>query len=147
MANHDILTGVRSLLLLFPDLTDVVSDRIRPERPHSEDGNLPQIILELPNADQDNVLDRSCALIRGELQVRIRSTDITQTNQLAEIIRTQNANPSEGLDGYAGTAGDGDIVQCERRGFSSGVVLDDDGDETDLYENLQVYDLWYLVSG
>lgn len=144
--NADILTGVRSLLKTFPALTSAVGDRIRPNALHADD-IAPAVILEIPKAEQDNCLDRDVALIRAELLVRVRSADKTQADLLAEVIRSQNTIPSTGLDSFAGEAGDCEIIQCERSEFSTDLLYDDDGDETDLYESIHVYQLWYLIGG
>lgn len=145
--NTTILTGVRELLLTFPDVAAAVGTRIRPHRGYEADGKQTQIILQIPDATQFNVLDPTGAEVNATLVVRVRGLDCSAVDALAEAVRSQNAAPSEGLDGFIGLAGDSYITGCERTGFSNGPVYDDDGDETDLFESTQVYDLWYYLNG
>lgn len=145
--NADIQTGLRSLLLLWEEVTALCAHRIRPDAPTAIDGNETQVSIELSDGVQNNVLDRAVAFIQASVVLRIRSNDSQECRALAEAIRSRNLTPSEGLDGYQGPAGDCDIVECQRTGFSFGKVYDDDGDETDLYQSLQVYDVWYLIGG
>lgn len=145
--NADIQTGLRALLLLWEEVTDLCDDRIRPDAPTAIDGNETHLSIELSDGVQNNVLEREVAFIQATVVLRIRSTDASECKALAEAIRSRNAVPSVGLDGYQGPAGDCDIVECQRTGFSFSKVYDDDGDETDLHESLQVYDVWYLIGG
>ena len=145
--NDQILTGIRSLLLLFEDLTDVVSDRITPNQFASDDQQQPSVMIELRECTQQNTLDRTSCLVTGTLVLTIRSKDDILCDQIAESIRSQNTSPSTGLDGYSGGAGDGELIGSERTDFDTSIVYDDDGDETDLYDSVQVYRIHYVIRG
>lgn len=145
--NLDILTGIRSLLLLWSELTDIVYDRIRPESFHSTDANQPALMLELSEGTQQNFLERSSVVVDATLMVTVRAPLATQAAQIAEIIRTRNTKPSTGLDGYSGSAGSGYILGAERQSFSNGKELDTDGNETENYISIQVYQLLFQLGG
>jgi hypothetical protein len=145
--NTDILTQIRSLLLLFDPVTNIVDDRIRPNGFHSTDENEPALMLELIDGNQINPLDRTAVIVDGVLQITVRSPSATQAAEIAESIRTQGTNPSTGLDGYTGSAGSGFLVSAERVSFSTGKEVDEDGDETSNFISLQVYQILFKMGG
>lgn len=144
--NHKILTSIRSLLMLFADLTASVSDRITPNQFAGADQQQPSVMLELRDCQQQNTIDRSGCLITGTLVITIRTKDDLLCDQLAEIIRTNGTSPSTGLDGYSGSAGTGQLISAERTDFDTAIVFDDDGDETDLYDSVQLYRIHYAMT-
>jgi len=145
MANgHDILTDIRSLLLLMSDLTDVVGSRIRREGPEAADENDPVVILELPDGEQINTLADG-GFCFADLVVRCRSTDIVEADAMAETVRTNNTDPSTGLDCFRGTAGNAAVIQCERTQFGTTELQDDDGDDSGVFESWAVYSIHYEV--
>lgn len=146
-ANESVLKNIRSLLLLFEDLTDVVSDRITPNQFGGEDHQQPSVMLELRDCEQQNTLDRSACLVTGNLVITIRSMDDLLNDQLAEVIRTQNTDPASGLDGFSGPCGSGILLGCERSGFDTSIVFDEDGDETDLFDSVQMYRIHFQIRG
>ena len=147
MDNDDILTSIRSLLLLWDELTDFVDDRIRPDAFHSTDENLPALMLELTDGTQLNALDRTAAIVDASLQITVRAPLASQAAAIAEIIRSRNTDPSTGLDGYTGSAGSGTLLSAERQSFSNGKEIDQNGDETANYLSIQVYQLLFKIGG
>jgi hypothetical protein len=145
--NADIITAIRSLLLLFDPLTDIVDDRIRPNAFHSTDENLPALMLELTDGTQQNVLDRSAAIIDATLEITVRAPLASDCSEIAEIIRSKNTDPSTGLDGYTGSAGSGLILSAERQSFHNGKEVDADGDETSNFLSIQVYQILFKIGG
>lgn len=145
--NLDIVTCVRSLLLLWDDLTNVVGERIRPESFHSTDENEPALMLELTEGSQQNFLERSSAVIDATLMITARAPLAAQVAEIAEIIRSRNTDPSTGLDGYSGSAGGGYILSAERQSFSNGKEVGQDGDETNNYISIQVYQVLFQLGG
>lgn len=146
-ANEDILTSIRSLLLLWDELTDIVDDRIRPDAFHSTDENLPTLMLEVTDGTQLNVLDRTAAIVDCTLNITVRAPLAVQAAQIAEIIRSRGDDPSTGLDGYTGSAGSGTLLSAERQSFSNGKEIDQNGDETANYLSIQVYQLLFKIGG
>ena len=138
----DILTDIRQLLLAFVDVTELVDIRIRPHQADAEDGNQDLIILDLPDADQWNTLDDQ-GFLNGDVVVEARSTDKTRAAAIAEAVRTQNSNPSAGLDKYRGPAGTGEIIQALRIEYSQGHLDDDDDDSDVIYTATNLYSIWY----
>lgn len=143
----DILKNIRSLLLLWSDLTAIVGDRIRPNGYHSSDGNLPAVMMELPDGRQMNTLDRREAVIDSTLTLTVRAPEQSQAAEIAAIIRSRNQTPSQGLDGYSGSAGTGTIKSCERMSFETGIEIDDDGTETGNHLHVQVFQILFQLGG
>jgi len=143
--NHNILTGIRTLLMLFGDLTASVGARITPNQFAGADQQQPAVMLELRDCQQQNTIDRSGCLITGTLVITIRTKDDLLCDQLAEIIRSNGTVPSTGLDGYSGPAGTGQLLSAERTDFDTTIVYDDDGDETDQYDSVQIYRIHYAM--
>lgn len=145
--NSDILTALRSLLLLWPEVTGIVDDRIRPNVFHSTDGNDAALRLELVDGNQTNFLDRSGACVDGVLQITARDPLATGAAELAEYVRSRGTNPSTGLDGYSGSAGSGNLLSAERVGFTTGREVDDDGNETGNFLFVQVFQILFAIGG
>lgn len=143
----DVLKNIRSLLLLWENLTAIVVDRIRPNGFHSTDGDLPAVMMELPDGRQMNTLDRGEAIIDGTLTLTVRSPLAGQAAQIAAIIRSRNTTPSTGLDGYSGSAGTGILKSCERVSFQTGIEVDDDGTETGNHLYIQTFQILFQLGG
>lgn len=139
---NDILTDLRQLLLAFVDVTDLVSDRIRPHQADASDGNADLIILDLPDADQWNTLDGT-GFLNGDVVVEARSTNKTTAAAIAEAVASQNETPSAGLDGYRGPAGTGEVIQSVIRETSQNHIDDDDADSDTIYTATTLYSVWY----
>jgi hypothetical protein len=143
----DVLKNIRSLLLLWSDLTAIVGERIRPNGFHSTDGDLPAVMMELPDGRQMNTLDRSEAIIDATLTLTTRAPLASDAASIAAIIRSRNTTPSTGLDGYSGSAGTGIIKSCERMSFETGIEVDDDGTETGNHLHVQVFQILFQLGG
>ena len=136
--NTNILANIRELLLLFDEVTDLTDTRIRVDGFAESDGTEPAIMLELTDGDQTNFLGGGAA-INGNLLVTCRSTH--------EGTRTEMANAVHGvLNGYTGSAGEGRLCECQRTGTAAGKLYDQDGDETDFYEQRDTYRILYSVT-
>lgn len=146
-ANEAILSAVRTRLMLQSALTDVVSDRITPNQFAGSDLQNPAVMLELRDCQQTNTLDRSYCLVVGSLVITIRSKDDAQCDYLAGAIRANGTIPGTGLDGYSGTMGSATVLCCERTDFDQSIVFDEDGDETDLYDRVEVYRIHFQLRG
>lgn len=146
-ANDSILKSLRDLLMLFEALTDVVSDRITPNQFAGDDHQQPAVMIELRDCQQANTLDRAACLVTGSLVLTIRSGDDALNDYLAGIVRTNGTTPGTGLDGFSGNCGDGVLLGCERSDFDASIVFDDDGDETDLFDSIQVYQIHFQLRG
>lgn len=145
--NEMILKNIRDLLLLFESVTDEVSDRITPNQFAGIDFQRPAIMIELRDCSQQNTLDRSACLVTGSLVITIRSKDDALNDRLAAGIRTQGTEPGTGLYGFSGVCGDGVLLSAERSDFDASIVFDDDGDETDLFDSIQVYRIHFELKG
>jgi hypothetical protein len=136
--NRNIAANVRELLLLFDEVTDLVDTRIRVDGFAESDGTEPAVMLELTNGDQTNFLGGGAA-ITGDLLVTARTTN--------EGTRTDIADAIHGvLNGYNGSAGLGRLCECQRTGTVAGQLYDNDGDETDFYEQRDTYRILYRVT-
>ena len=136
--NTNILANIRELLLLFDEVTDLTDTRIRVDGFAESDGTLAAIMLELPDGDQSNFLGGGAAIV-GNLLVTCRSTH--------EGTRTDMANAVHGvLNGYTGSAGLGRLCECQRTGTAAGKLYDQDGDETDFYEQRDTYRIVFSVT-
>lgn len=124
-------------------MTDAVGDRVRPDDPDSSDAERDVVIIELPDAEQMNCLSGE-AIINGDFIVRTRSTDKSRAATIAEAVRINTGD--NGLDGFVGTAGTGEVIQCERLEFSHRKVDDDDDDDEPYYETESLYSLWYQTN-
>ena len=142
-----MLTGIRSLILLWSEVTDIVGERIRPNVLHSSDGSAPSIKLELVSGSQQNFLDRSGCLIDGVLEVTSRSELASEAALVAEMVRSRGENPSIGLDGYSGSVGSGVLKSAERIDFDSGGELLDDGSESGLFVHIDRYQILFEIGG
>lgn len=149
MDNTQLLTALRSLLLLWSEVTNHVVDRIRPNMfSPSVDGDTSKaVVLNVLDGTQLNTLDRTAAIIDATVEITIRAPLQTEADQIAEAIRTRNTTPSTGLDGYTGSAGAGFLMSAERRSFSSGAEVSDDGDETGNFLSVQVYQIQFKLGG
>ena len=143
----DVLKNIRSLLLLWSELTALVGERIRPNGFHSTDGDLASVMMELPDGRQLNVLDRKTAIIEATLILTVRAPLAGQAAQIAEVIRSRNTTPCTGLDGFSGSAGSGFILSCERMNFETGIEVDDDGDETGNFLHVQGFQILFKLGG
>lgn len=143
----DLLKNIRSLLLLWSDLTAIVGERIRPNGFHSTDGNLPAVMMELPDGRQMNTLDRSEAIVDATITLTTRAPLASEAADIAAIIRSRNTTPSTGLDGYSGSAGTGFIKSCERISFETGIEIDDDGTETGNHLHVQTFQILFQLGG
>lgn len=143
----DVIKNIRLLLLLWSDLTAIVGDRIRPNGFHSTDGDLPAVMMELPDGRQMNTLDRSKAIIDATLTLTVRAPRASQAAEISAIVRSRNQTPSQGLDGYSGSAGTGVIKSCERMSFETGIEIDDDGTETGNHLHVQVFQILFQLGG
>jgi hypothetical protein len=136
--NTNILANIRELLLLFDDVTDLVDTRVRVDGFAESDGTQPAIMLELTSGDQTNFLGGGAAIM-GDLLVTARATN--------EGLRTDIADAVHGvLNGYKGSAGLGRLCECQRTGTVAGKLYDQDGDETDFYEQRDTYRILYSVT-
>ena len=132
-----IETDLRTLLLSFDAVADIVADRIRPDI-LDEGDEMPAIIFEI-DSEEDGDLD---SLIKTTLIVRCIATEKEDARALSEAVKN-NGTPGEGLAGYRGVAGDG---------YINGATLDDsrperaaleDGSDAGWYEVEQQYTVWY----
>lgn len=136
--NSNILAELRALLLLHDPVTDLVDMRIRVDGFAADDGQQPAIMLELNNADETPFLGEEAAAVQADILVTCRSINETQRTQLAGAVR-------DCLQGYRGPAGLGWIDQCVRANFAAGKLYDEDGDETDLYEQRDLYRVLFRI--
>lgn len=134
----NLLQNLRTLLLAFPNITDRVDDRIRPHRAHSSDGAADVLILELSDGEQNNVLDQSGGPVNALVNCVARSTDRGDAEALIEAVR-------DGLDGYRGPAGTGELIQCERTDLSTSADDDDDADDDGFYWSDNAFSVWYVA--
>ena len=132
---HDLLTNVRQLLLTDADITAAVGQRIRPHEADSGDGDSDLIILDLPDADQDNLLSGE-SIVDAELIIRSRSLNKTKAADIADLVHDL-------LHNYSGPAGTGQIIQTHRREFSHYEVDDEDDDDNGFYFTESLYTLYY----
>ena len=136
--NKNILANVRELLLLFDTVTDFVDLRIRVDGFAEDDGTQAAIMLEIVESSSEQFLDESVEAVQGNLMVTCRSIN--------ETTRTDIANAVSGvLNGYRGPCGLGWLKQCIRADSAAGKLYDDDGDETDFYEQRDVYRVLYTI--
>lgn len=143
--NKNILAEIRTLLLLWDEITDVTDMRIRVDGFAADDGTLAAVMLEIIDANQQNFCGEDKPCMTADVLVTCRSTNETTRTQMAEAIRSRNVSPSTGLDGYRGSAGLGWIIQSNRTDTAAGKLYDQDGDETDFYEQRDVYRVLYRI--
>lgn len=136
--NRNILANIRELLLLFDEVTDLVDTRIRVDGFAESDGTQPAVMLELTAGDQTNFLGGGAAIM-GDLLVTARSTNETTRTNIADAVHGV-------LNGYKGSAGLGRLCECQRTGTVAGKLYDQDGDETDFYEQRDTYRILYNVT-
>lgn len=136
--NRNVQANIRELLLLFDPVTDLVDDRIRVDGFAESDGTQPAIMLELTSGDQTNFLGGGAA-INGDLLVTCRSTHEGTRTNMADAVH-------DVLNGYRGSAGLGRLCECQRVSTMAGKLYDDDGDETDFYEQRDTYRILYSVT-
>lgn len=138
-----VVASIRALLKTFDPVTAAVGDRIRPDKPDSSDGDDDSIIIMLPDADQENCLSGE-GIVNGDLIIRGRSRNKTTASHIGELVRINTG--TNGLDGYSGAAGTGQIIQCERVSFSEHQVDDEDADDNGIYEADSLYSLWFQTN-
>lgn len=143
--NRNILAEIRTLLLLWDEITDITDVRIRVDGFAADDGTNAAVMLEIVDGNQQNFTGEDTPCMIADVLVTCRSTNETTRTQMAEAIRSRNTDPSTGLDGYRGSAGLGWIIQSNRTDTAAGKLYDQDGDETDFYEQRDVYRILYRV--
>ena len=143
--NTNILAELRTLLLLWDEITDITDMRIRADGFAANDGTDDVVMLEIIDGNQQNFIDEATPCMIADVLVTCRSTNETTRTQMAEAIRSRNTEPSTGLDGYRGSAGVGWIIQSNRTDTAAGKLYDQDGDETDFYEQRDVYRVMFRV--
>ena len=139
----DLLTNIRTLLLAFSEVTSLVEDRIRPHAADSEDTDRDLILLHLPDGDKDLLLDGKAGAFNADLVIQARSTNKARAAAIAAAIRTQNTDPSSGLDGYSGPAGTGEIIEASAVQISEFESDDDDADDNGFYYAETTFSIWY----
>jgi hypothetical protein len=143
--NSNILAEIRALLLLWDEVTDLCDMRIRVDGFAIDDGTEASVMLEIVDSNQMNFLEESRGCVTADVLVTCRCINETTRTELAEAIRSRNTDPTTGLDGYRGAAGNGWIIQSNRTDSAAGKLYDADGDETDFYEQRDLYRIMYRL--
>ncbi len=144
-------TDIRSLLLTFDNLVELVGNRIRPDYRDEADGNAACIVIEIPNGDQYNDLDGIGGLVNLDVLFRCIAPTAMEADEIAERLRTNQlqvdrdnpAAPGVGLDGYLGPAGTNGFLQANRVSWSTDAIPDEDGQPTAEHEHAVVYEAWH----
>jgi len=138
----DPKSDIRSLLLTFSAVTDLVVDRIRPDQRDPGDVDQAAIVIEVTDGEQFNDLSGEGGLCRLEVLFRCVSPDAIEASALGEALRLNGTDPGTGLDGWNGVAGSGHL-QANRISFSEDAVFDEDGEPTGEHEHAAVYSVWH----
>lgn len=134
-----LLQDLRTLLLSLSAVTDLVGSgsaaRIRPGN-LSEDDNEASIVLNIERLSRENDLEAEAGLVTADVAIDCYSKDVIEAWNLAEAVRTNNADPGTGLAGFDGTAG--------------GTQIDASYKQDDQHESIFLLDgsdeVWHVVT-